>query len=120
MSEEEQIPLNEAEVQLFGNDHQYFGDQVLNVWDLGSEITDCVNHHHNPEEYTGIHSNLVATIAVADYFCNIMEIGFGGNRRPKKPAEYTFEQLGLSWLQLEELEEDVRSELEKAQIFLKL
>jgi HD-like signal output (HDOD) protein len=119
-SEEEQIPLNEAEKQLFGQDHQYFGDQVLSVWDLGEEISDCVKYHHNPEEYTGNFSNLVATIAVADYFCNIMGIGFGGNRRPKKPAEDTFAQLGLSWLQLEELEVDVRSELEKAQIFLKM
>jgi hypothetical protein len=25
----------EAEIQLFGQDHQYFGDQVLSVWDLG-------------------------------------------------------------------------------------
>jgi HD-like signal output (HDOD) protein len=119
-SEEEQISLNQAEIQLFGNDHQYFGDQVLSVWDLGTEISDCVSYHHLPEEYTGNHSNLVATVAVADYFCNIMEIGFGGNRRPKKPSEAVFIQLGLSWLQLEELEEDVRSELEKAQIFLKL
>jgi hypothetical protein len=49
-----------------------------------------VKYHHNPEEYTGNHSNLVATVAVADYFCNIMGNRFWRQPEAKKAAEDTF------------------------------
>jgi hypothetical protein len=59
-------------------------------------------------------------VLVADYFANIMEIGFSGNRFPTTPPAEVYRHLGLTWLQVENLEPQVRQEIERAKVFLKL
>jgi hypothetical protein len=62
----------------------------------------------------------VFTVLVADYFANILEIGFSGNRFPTPPPAEVYRTLGLKWLQVEALEDQVRQEIERAKVFLKL
>jgi hypothetical protein len=57
---------------------------------------------------------------LADYFANIMEIGFSGNRFPSAPPAEVYRTLGLTWSQVEALEPQVRQEIERAKVFLKL
>jgi hypothetical protein len=62
----------------------------------------------------------VLTIAVANYFANREEIGFSGDRYPEKLPPEVWDELGFPKALLEELEEPVSQEIEKAKVFLKM
>jgi len=79
-----------------------------------------VVYHHRSADYTGPHRALVDTVVVADYFADVMEIGFSGNRFPTPPSPELYRSLGITWSQVEDLETVVRQEIERAKVFLKL
>jgi putative nucleotidyltransferase with HDIG domain len=119
-SADQRIPLFEAESQLLELTHCDAGALIIKTWRLSSDILDVVTWHHDPESYTGTNTELVHTVILADYFANIQEIGFSGNRFPSLPSPAIYQSLGLTWGQIEALEPQVRQEIEKAKIFLKL
>jgi len=119
-SDKNREPLHQGEQRFFGADHQIFGSWVMEAWGLGPDLSDPIAFHHNPLAYQGEYKDLVFSVCVADYFCNIMGIGFGGNRHPLPPDDQLYQFLGLSWLDLEGMEGEVKNELNKAQVFLKL
>jgi putative nucleotidyltransferase with HDIG domain len=119
-SVEQRISLVQAESQTLNFTHADAGALIIGAWQLSDDIKDVVSFHHAPVEYAGPHQDLVFTVLVADYFANIMEIGFSGNRFPTPPSAEVYRSLGLSWLQVENLEPQVRQEIERAKVFLKL
>lgn len=113
-------PLVNAEAATFDFTHQEAGALVIQNWQLGEEIMDCVAFHHTPLEYTGNYRDVLYAVVVANYYANITETGFSGDRFPVKPPAAVFEYLGLNWLQVEALEDAVNQEIGKAKVFLKL
>lgn len=111
------VKMEEAVLQVT---HQETGIMVANNWRLAEDIIDVIQNHHNPGNYQGPHREILYTVVAANYFANIMEIGFSGNRYPEKPNDIIYKSLGISWQILEDMEEQVEKEIEKAQIFLKL
>ena len=89
-------------------------------WKLGDDILDVALYHHNPLEYRGQHKDLLYTVVLANYFANIMEIGFSGDRHPVKPPPEVFSRLGITWAQVEALDDQVMQEIERAKVFLKI
>jgi len=47
-------------------------------------------------------------------------LGFSGDRFPEKIQDDVFNYLGIGWQYLEEIEDDIKKEIEKAQIFLEV
>jgi putative nucleotidyltransferase with HDIG domain len=119
-SAEKRVDLVRAEAWAMDFTHTDAGTLILEAWKLSDDIKDVVEWHHSPLEYQGAHADLVYTVVVADYFTNILEIGFSGNRFPTPPAAEVYRSLGLTWAHVEALEDDVRGEIDKAKIFLKL
>jgi len=119
-SAEERISLVQAEAQKLEFTHTDAGELIIRTWQLSDDIMDVVAFHHSPLDYSGAHKELVFTVLVADYFANILEIGFSGNRFPTTPHAEVYRCLGLTWLQVENLEPQVRQEIERAKVFLKL
>ena len=121
LSERELLPLYEAEDQIFTMNHADVGGMVVGNWKLGNEIRDAVGFHHAPLTYEGEHKDLLYTVAMANYFANITEIGFAGDRYPEKlSAEITdYLQMSIAYLE-DEMEERVKAEIEKARIFLQV
>ena len=119
-SAEGRIALIEAERQTLEFSHTDAGALIIGAWQLSDDIKDVVSFHHEPLNYGGPHRDLVYTVVLADYFANIMEIGFSGNRFPSAPPADVYKTLGLTWLQVENLEPQVRQEIERAKVFLKL
>ncbi|MEI8095391.1 MAG: HDOD domain-containing protein [Spirochaetales bacterium] len=119
-SANQRIPLHQAEAQQLEFTHCEAGALIIRTWKLSDDILDVVSWHHDPQNYSGPHGDLVNTVVLADYFANILEIGFSGNRFPLVPPAEVYKSLGLSWGQIEALEPQVRQEIEKAKIFLKL
>lgn len=119
-SSDQRIPLVRAETLALEFTHSDAGRLIIEAWKLSDDIKDVVSYHHSPLEYQGPYTDLVFTVLVADYFANVMEIGFSGNRFPSSPPAEVYRALGISWAQVEDLEPVVRQEIERAKVFLKL
>ncbi|RKX80286.1 MAG: HDOD domain-containing protein [Spirochaetes bacterium] len=119
-SDMDRIPLFIAEKETMGIDHGETGRLIVENWKLGPALRDAVAYHHSVTSYEGENKTILYTVHLANYFANTFEIGFAGDRYPQKTEEMVFEHLGISIDDLEEIEESVNSEIEKASIFLKL
>lgn len=109
-----------AEDRILGFNHTEAGLLILDAWGLSDDIRDVVAWHHAPLDYDGPHISLVYTVKLADYFANVLEIGFSGNRFPTPPDPEVYQTLDLTWDDVEALEEEVRMEIDRAKVFLKL
>lgn len=113
-------PLQLSEQEVLGIDHTNVGHMILQTWKLDEAIRDSVLFHHRPLDYTGKYTDIVYSTACSNYFANFFEIGFSGDRYPEKLPKEVLDHLGISLDFLDEIEETVQKEIEKASIFLKL
>jgi putative nucleotidyltransferase with HDIG domain len=120
VADSEKISLYLAEKRALDLDHCEAGSAIAQAWRLDGPIADAVAWHHAVESYSGGSHDVVRTVAVANYFASREGIGFSGNMRPDKPEPSTYAALGIDKGMLEELEDPVRAEIEKAKVFLKL
>lgn len=109
-----------AESEVFGMNHAQVGALILKAWNLDESIQDVILHHHKPQGYTGSHKELLYTVVLANYFANDFEIGFSGDRYPVRPPQGLCGALKVNMDMLEGMEEEVKREIERASIFLKL
>jgi len=120
MSDRENLPLYRSEYRSIGFTHADAGKLIAKVWRLGDEIHDALSYHHNYQNYEGENQSIVYAVSLANYFANSMEIGFSGDRYPELISEEVFTHLGITMEWLEDLEDEVNGEIEKARIFLRL
>lgn len=120
IADRENIPLYQGESKAIGVNHAEAGQLIARAWKLGPEISDAIIYHHNPMSYEGKYREMVLTIAAANYLANFLEIGFSGDRYPEQLPMELFEEIEVSLDWLEEIEEVVSAEIERARIFLKL
>ena len=119
-TDREHVPLYQSEDRILLVNHAVVGKLIIENWRLGENLSDAVSYHHSLEEYTGKHRDVVLTVAVANLFSNTYELGFSGDRYPEPVPEEYMRELGVDWDYLETIENTVKSEIEKAQIFLKV
>jgi putative nucleotidyltransferase with HDIG domain len=120
LTDREHIPLYQSEERLLTVHHATVGKLIVENWHLGENLADAVSFHHHLEAYAGKHRHLVLTVAAANLFSNTYELGFSGDRYPENLPESLMQELGIDWEYLESLEEAVKAEIEKAQVFLKV
>ncbi len=119
-SDRNHSPLYEAEHTALGFNHSLVGNIIAKTWKLDAAVTDVITFHHYPDKYSGIHRDKVYTVALANYFANYFELGYSGDRYPEKLPAHIFQELSITMEYLEEIEEVVQNEIEKARIFLQL
>ncbi len=119
-ADRERISLADAERRELGFDHSDVGRQIGTAWNIGGAVIDAVSAHHDVAGYEGEHRDLVATVHVANYFMNLAEVGFAGDRFPGTPSQAVYQQLGIGLGLLDELETAVDTEIGKAEVFLKV
>ena len=120
LTDREHIPLYQSEERLLSVHHAAVGKMIVENWRLGENLADAVSSHHNLDAYAGKHRVLVLTVAIANLFSNTYELGFSGDRYPENIPDSLMHELGIDWEYLESLEEAVKAEIEKAQVFLKV
>ena len=120
LADREQLPLHDAEQQVFGFDNTYVGRQIGETWKLGNAILDTIHYQNSPNEYSGQYSDIVNTNHVAIYFVSIAEIGFSGDRHPARANEQAMTAIGVEEGYLDEIEAEVLEQIEKAEVFLRL
>ena len=119
-SDRRNVSLYKAEREEIGADHCDVGRFIMENWKLSKEITDAVAFHHTAAGYEGSSRDIVDTVAVANYFANVSEIGFAGDRYPEKPEQAVFTHLGIKLEDLEDVTDTVNNEIEKARVFLRV
>lgn len=119
-SDREKCSLIHAEDRLLGINHCEAGAMIVKAWKLEGAVGDTILYHHNCSEYEGNYSKVLYNVLIANHFAAMMDIGFSGDRYPEKPERRAWELTGLNETVLDEIENDVNNEIEKAQIFLNL
>jgi len=119
-AERSRHPLYFAEQHVLNVDHSEIGKLIVESWKLSKDIVDVVLFHHNLTEYQGEYLDILYTVAISNYFANVSELGFSGDRFPEKIQDDVFNYLGIGWQYLEDIEDDIKKEIEKAQIFLEV
>lgn len=116
-----QEPLVTVEQQVLGLDHEEVGAMIATKWKLNAVLTDAICHHHTPELAAAAHRDLVATVALADFYVCLFDIGDAGNRYPDPSRlESLLAQCQLAWDDLVDLAASVEAEIRKAEIFLQI
>lgn len=112
-------PLVDLEKQALDIDHEEIGEMIASKWKLNAVITDAICHHHAPELAAPEHQALVATVALADFYICLFDIGFAGNRYPDESRlNQLLELCELEWSAVVGLSKVVDEEIKKAEIFL--
>lgn len=119
-SDRDHSPLYVSEQNIIGTTHADVGQMILKTWNLSDNIIEAVSNHHSYLNYEGKYKDLVYTVALANYFAIISEVGFSGDRYPEKLDPGVFQHLNVTMGYLDEIESQVNKEIEKASIFLKL
>ncbi len=114
------IPLVDAERMVLGFTHEEAGLMIMETWKLGDELADVVAFHHSASGYNGQFKDAVYTVAIANYYAKILEMGFSGDRYPVKPPNSCFGFLGITWEKVETLDGQINAEVEKAKVFLRM
>lgn len=116
-----QEPLVTVEQQVLGLDHEEVGAMIATKWKLNAVLTDAICHHHAPGLVAAEHRDLVATVALADFYVCLFDIGDAGNRYPDPSRlESLLAQCQLAWDDLVDLAASVEAEIRKAEIFLQI
>lgn len=117
----EQGSLLRSEQLMVGVDHGVAGRLIGEKWRLSPSIVDSLALHHAPEQAPEDCRDLVATVALSNLYANIYEIGSAGDIYPESPfLMRILEMMDLKWSDFTPLHDIVQTELDKAQIFLKL
>lgn len=114
-------PLNHLEREMMEIDHEEVGEMIASKWKLNATITDAICHHHTPQDAAPENQKLVATVALADFYVCLFDIGYAGNRFPdESQLQSLLEMCGLEWSTVVSLTEKVGDEITKAEIFLQV
>jgi putative nucleotidyltransferase with HDIG domain len=113
-------PLFIAENENLGINHCTAGEIIADAWKFDSPVSDVISFHHSIGEYNSEYLHIIYNVAAADYFSSVNDIGFAGNRNPKKPDNASWKIIGINEDSFEELKDKVFREIEKAKIFLHL
>lgn len=112
--------LIEMEKKIIGITHTDVGRMIAEKWNITGETYECILNHHDPNLSSEENFKLVATVYIANNYCNLNEIGFSGNRYTKKIDDYILSEVGVTEEYLDDIFETISSEIEKASIFLQV
>ncbi len=117
----QQGALHRAETMILGVDHSMTGKLIAEKWQLSAPLASSLSNHHKPDDATWEERDLVTTVALANIYANIFEIGSAGDFFQEGPVIFDILELaGMTWDDITELHETVHGEVEKAQVFLKV
>jgi HD-like signal output (HDOD) protein len=119
LTDRERIDLYQAERRVLGFDHCDAGKIIAKEWSLEGAVGDVISFHHHCLDYEGPNRDILYTVALANRFSSVMEIGFSGNRYPEALAPGILEYLAVGEDIFEEFGSTVSREIEKALVFLK-
>ena len=120
VADKKRISLFRAEDNTLRMNHCAAGAMISAAWKLEGAVGDAIVQHHAYKEYSGEHKDLLYSVAAANRFASLSGIGFSGERHPEPLPSQIWEALNVSQDVFHDIEEGVTSEIEKAEVFLKI
>ena len=116
-----QCPLDRAENTIFDLDHSIVGGLIAEKWQLSENMNNALCHHHKPDEATDGNRRMVATVALANLFANMLKLGSAGDSFPDEEIlDDILTEVGVDWPALSGMQDQVIENIEKAKIFLQV
>ncbi len=116
--DDNKVPLFIAEKETLGITHNEVGDLIAKTWNLNKQIRDSIAFYEEPGDYDKENIEYVYTVSLANYYSNILDIGYSGDKYPKKPEDKINSFLNINDSILDEIESVVEEEIKKAKVFL--
>ncbi|GHU01967.1 histidine kinase [Spirochaetia bacterium] len=113
-------PLFWEEGQAMGINHCEAGALIVKAWQLEGPVGDAVIYHHNSDEYSGAHKDLLYSIIAANFFACSAGLGFSGDRFPRPVEQRIWRFLQVPGDVFDPIKMTVHSEIEKAAVFLNI
>jgi HD-like signal output (HDOD) protein len=121
LTKQEQNVLRDSETLSLSIDHCAVGGMIAEKWQLYENLIDTLLYHHNADEAKEETRPFVSTVALANAYANIFEIGSAGDPFPEESTVMDLlETMGVDWSKLSALYETVLDEIEKARVFLQM
>ncbi len=101
---EKKLPIQDAEMQIFGATHDQIGAYLIGLWGLPDSIVEAVAFHHHPEQCPAIAFDPLGAVHVADALAHVSSQAGGDVHGNRLSMEY-LERFGLtdhldSWIDL--------------------
>ena len=113
-------PLFHAEESSLGLNHCTTGAMISAAWKLEGAVGDVIAYHHSCDDYSGDNKDILFSVAAANRFASLSEIGFSGDRYPDPLSPSVWEALNVTHEVFQDIEENVNTEIAKAAVFLKI
>lgn len=119
-AKEDHLPLFSAERKTIGTEHTEVGAWLAAKWKIDPLIQDVIRWHHEPEKAEPSHYDLAAICHIANFICNIGNLGEGGDSCSPELSERAAAHLGIGRADIEGMTGMVQEESEKLNTMLSL
>ena len=109
-----------VEKSAFDISHAEIGAWLARKWKLSEDLLACIEFHHNPEAAPEKYRDMVGLVHIADYICNLKQLGQSGNTVPPLFNQGIWETLGLKLEMIEEILDRADEAAQKSEILLSL
>jgi len=109
------------ETGFLGFDHATVGRIIAKKWRLGSKLVESLSHHHNPADGSEKCREFVSIVSLANLLTLHLKIGNAGDYFIDFPQiKLLMGQVGMDWPMLNDLQNTVPGEIERAKFFLEV
>lgn len=95
-----------------GYDHTMLGERIARQWGLATGCVDTIRHHHQVDRYNGEYSRMLACVDLANLICTLRGWSSIGHQLIAVNP-WSLEQLGLSAVDVQVINEDIGSEIKR-------
>ena len=93
MSQDQGIPLHQAELEIIGADHTVVGSMLATKWAFPAHLIDCIRNHHAEDVAPDA---LMECVRMADQICRKLKFGDAGNAWRESEAAAAPARFGTS------------------------
>ncbi|MBF0154225.1 MAG: HDOD domain-containing protein [Magnetococcales bacterium] len=115
----EGIPLHQAEKKWIGADHTEVASLLGEKWHLPSGLVTAIRCHHDPHD-TAPDSPILHCVQAANSITKLLQFGDAGNPRPAPFSPALLQRFGMDADALMQSLENLKEELRKVQLFVRL
>ncbi len=115
---ERQIPLYQMELETILSDHAQVGAWLGKKWNLSNDLIETIRWHHEPDNASPEHKEIVLLCHAANYICNLEKIGNSGDSVAPFFFQSIWKRLGLGVSDFTPIADQVREESKKSEILL--
>lgn len=117
IAKEKGIPLYEAESEIFSIDHTQVGSLLAEKWQLPSNLVEALKGHHR---YEGDRLPVTNAVSAANQISKELKIGYSGSDLVERLPDEITDRFGTDMTVIVEALGDVKTEIDKAMVFINL